>query len=284
MAAFLTEAVWDRGIAVTSAIAANATPVAEYTLAAIIFSLKHAWRLAREAKESQAPANIFSRNKAIGCYGSTVGVVSVGTIARVLLRLLKPFDLRVLVCDPFLTAAEALALGVERVSLVELFERSDVVSLHSPLLPETEGMIGGRHLRLMKQGAAFINTARGQLVQQEELVEVAASRPDLQFVLDVTEPDPLPPGAELLNLPNVFNTPHIAGSVGQECHRMGRYMVEEFQRFAAGKPLRWEVTREGAWHSSHRPVRDRVPASVPTGVEVFVNPLVAGKAALLNQA
>jgi phosphoglycerate dehydrogenase-like enzyme len=182
-----------------------------------------------------------------------VGLASLGVIARTLLKLLKPFDLNVLVYDPFLSPAEALALGVEKVSLEDLFVRSDVVSIHTPSLPETFGMITGEHIASMKNGATFINTARGELVRENEMIDVLTHRQDLQAVLDVTLVEPPPADSPLFTLPNVVLTPHIAGSVGTECQRMGRYMVDELERYVAGVPLKWTVTPEGAKNSSHRP-------------------------------
>jgi phosphoglycerate dehydrogenase-like enzyme len=251
MGSVLTPAVWERGIAVSSAIEANAVPVAEYALSTILFSLKHGWRLARQTREQR---RFVERDTAPGCYGTTVGVISLGVIGRALLRLLKPFSLRVIVYDPFLTASEAAALGVESVTLDELFEKSDAVTLHTPHLPETEGLITGRHLSRMKQGATFINTARGEVVRQDGLIEVAQRRDDLQFVLDVANPEPPEADSPLYTLANVMLTPHIAGSVGAECRRMGRWMVQELERFVNGQPLKWAVRPEHVHHTSHRPM------------------------------
>ena len=251
VAEWLTHAVWDRRIVVSSAYAANAIPVAEYTVSAIVFSLKHAWRLCRQ---TQLLRRLPDRNAAPGCYRSTVGLISMGVTGRAVRRLLRVFDLKVLAYDPYLTDTEAEALSVERVSLEEMFPRCDVVSLHTPLLAETRGMITGKHLAAMKLGATFINTARGEIVQHDELIDTALRREDLQFVLDVTDPEPAGEDSPLYTLSNVVITPHIAGSVGNECRRMGRYMVEELQRFLAGQPLQWEVTPELARNTCHRPV------------------------------
>ena len=247
----LTPAVWERGILLTSALEANAIPVAEYALSTILISLKHGWRLARQTREQKC---FPDRNQAPGSFGSTVGLISLGAIARKLLELLRPFDLKVLVYDPFLAEEEAEALGVEQVSLDKVFRRSDVVSLHTPSFPETKGMITGEHIASMKHGATFINTARGELVREEELIEVLSRRTDLQAVLDVTAKEPPEPNSALYTLENVLLTPHIAGSVGRECRRMGRYMVEELRRYLAGEPLRYGVTEELAMRSSHRPI------------------------------
>jgi phosphoglycerate dehydrogenase-like enzyme len=130
------------------------------------------------------------------------------------------------------------------VSLEELFRESDVVSLHAPHTDETDGMITGEHIASMKRGATFINTARGGIVREEEMLEVLRKRPDLTAVLDVTEPEPAAADSPVFALPNVVLTPHIAGSLGLECRRMGRYMVDELRRYLNGEPLRWQVTRE----------------------------------------
>src|SRR5439155_17691578 len=129
-------------------------------------------------------------------------------------------------------------------------------------------------LSSMKQGATFINTARGMVVRQDEMIRVATLRPDLQFVLDVAIPEPPEPASAVYWLPNVMFTPHIAGSGGAECRRMGRYMVEELERFASGQPLRWAVTPQSIQHTSHRPVppSPRRPAPI---VSVTVRPEVS---------
>lgn len=258
---WMTQAVWDRGIVVSSAYGANAIPVAEFALAATVLSLKHAWRLVCETRAEGS--NLIPRDDVPGCYGSTVGIISLGVSGRTFRKLLRSLDVRVLAYDPYLTESEEELLDVETVPLIELFRRSDVVSLHAPLLSETVGMITGEHLEAMKPGATFINTARGGIVRHDELVEVAQRRPDLQFVLDVTDPEPLTPGSPLYTLDNVVLTPHIAGSVGRECRRMGRYMVEELKRYLAGEVLQWVVTPELAAVTSHRPLHGKLTVTIP---------------------
>ena len=105
-------------------------------------------------------------------------------------------------------------------------------------------MIVGRHFSSMKRNATFINTARGCIVREAEMVEVLRCRQDLTAVLDVCDPEPCALDSSLLTLPNVVLTPHISGSHGPECQRLGRYMVDEFRRYLAGEPLRWQITRE----------------------------------------
>ena len=238
---FVTEDFWQRGIVVTSAYAANAVPVVEYTLAVILLSLKHFWRQAVAAKTQDRSAR---STPVPGAYRSTVGVISLGMIGRQVCDRLRGHDVRVLAYDPFATPAQAAALNVELCPLAEVFQRADVVTLHTPWLKETEGLITGAHFAAMKPGATFLNTARGAIVRESEMIAVLASRPDLQAVLDVTYPEPPKPESSLYTLPNVVLTPHIAGSMGNECRRMGQYMVEELGRYLTGQPLRWQISKE----------------------------------------
>lgn len=236
--------VWQAGITVTAAALANAAPVAEYALAMILlankrtFPVRERFRTERKLWQPQwlAPGEP-------GNYGAIVGIVGASRIGRRLLALLKPFDLTVLVCDPFLSDEEARALGVEKATLAELLARSDVVSLHAPSLPETVGMIGRAELAAMRDGATLINTARGTLVDHAALTqELVSGR--LDAVLDVTEPEPLPPNSPLFDLPNVVLTPHMAGAAGYETRRMAELLADEIERFVAGKPLLHAVKAE----------------------------------------
>ncbi|WP_010276637.1 hydroxyacid dehydrogenase [Paenibacillus senegalensis] len=238
---FVTDALWDRGIRVCSAYAANAVPVSEYSLSQILFALKGGWYYALRTKQD---GHYPPRIETPGAFGSTVGLISIGMIGRRVCELLKPFDVNVIAYDPFVDEETARALGVQLCSLDEVFERSDVVSLHTPLLNETRGMITGAHFERMKQRAVFINTSRGAVVREEEMIEVLRKREDLYAVLDVTYPEPPEPGSPLYRLPNVVLTPHIAGSLYNECRRMGSYMLDELRRYLAGEKLLWEITRE----------------------------------------
>lgn len=238
-----TDAFWARGVTISSAYAMNAIPVAEYTLATILFSLKRGWYHASETRRRGA---LPPRANVAGAFGSVVGLVSLGMVGRLVRERLRPFDLEVLAFDPFVTAEQATALDVEMVSLGEIFRRSDVVSLHTPWLKETEGMVHREHFIQMRSGATFINSARGAVVNESDLIEVLSQRADLTAVLDVTWPEPPVPGSPLFTLPNVVLTPHIAGSMDKECLRMGRCMLDEFDRWTRGEPLKWAISKERA--------------------------------------
>ncbi len=241
---FVTPAVWEREMIISSAYAVNAVPVGEFTLGVILLSLKHFWRLSREAK-SGAPWGDHRRNLP-GAYWSTVGLVSAGRIARHVLKLLRGYELNRVIHCPLLSGYEAEELGAELQSLEEVFSTSDVVSIHTPLLESTRGMINGDLISRMKPGATLINTARGEVINEKELIEVLGKRSDLTAVLDVTSQEPPAADSPLLEFPNVVLTPHIAGSQGAECMRLGASMVDELGRYLRDEPLLWQITREMA--------------------------------------
>ena len=108
-------------------------------------------------------------------FGATVGIVGASDVGREVLRLLRPFDVHVLLYDPYLDAGVARALDVEQVELDELFARADIVTLHAPSIPETEHMVGAAQLRRLRDGALLVNTARGSLIDQEALIREAGS-------------------------------------------------------------------------------------------------------------
>ena len=239
----MTPLAWDRGIRVTSAYGANAIPVAEYTLSQVLWCLKRGWHYALATRQAGAYP---PRVPVAGAYGSVVGIISLGMVGRRVCELLQAFDVEVIAYDPFATAETARQLEVELCALDEVFRRADVVSVHTPWLKETEGLITGVHFAAMRPNAAFINTARGAVVREPEMTAVLQQRPDLTAVLDVTHPEPPKPGSPLYTLPNVILTPHIAGSMDAECWRMGHTMAEELVRFVRGEPLRWEIHRDQA--------------------------------------
>lgn len=237
----VTDAFWDRGIPVTSAYQANAVPVAEYAHAVISLSLKRFWYFDRTVRGRRAwtpPVELP------GAFRSVVGLVSLGAIGRMVAEKFKGTDVQVVAYDPFVKEEAAQALGVRLVSLEELFRISDVVSLHTPWLPETVGLVSGALLETMKPNSTLVNSARGAVICEPDLIALLKRRPDVTAVLDVTHPEPPVPGSPFYELPNVVLTPHIAGSLGSECKRLGAYMVQEVDRFLAGQPMKWQITRE----------------------------------------
>lgn len=239
----ITDACWERGIEVSSAAAANALPVAEYTVAMILLSGKRVLERARAYRSERRRDDWLNTSAVVGNYGRTVGILSASLIGRRVVELLRPYDLRVLLHDPYVSEAEAAALGVRPVGLGELFERSDVVSVHTPLLPATRGLVSRELLMSMRPDAVLLNTSRGAVVDQDALVDVLALD-RIRAVLDVTDPDALPAGHPLWECENALITPHLAGSQGNEWQRLVDLAVGEAERWAAGDGFAHPVRRE----------------------------------------
>ncbi|MFF1507700.1 hydroxyacid dehydrogenase [Streptomyces sp. NPDC058326] len=233
----ITDACWDRGLRVTSAAAANALPVAEYTLAAILFAGKQVLGSAQRYAELRSDHAWLTESATWGNYRRTVGIVGASRIGRRVIDLLRPFDIDILLYDPYVDAPPP---GVELTGLDELCARSTVVSVHAPQLPSTHRMIGAAQLAAMPDGATLINTSRGSLIDETALLpHLLTGR--LHATLDVTDPELPPPDSPLYTLPNVLLTPHVAGSLGNELHRMADQAIEEVARYVRGEPFAEEV-------------------------------------------
>lgn len=233
----------ERGVTVVSAWGANAVPVAEFALAQILLSCKGYFRNTRASKDpDRRHGDDVFRGR--GAFGETVGLIGIGMIGSKLCELLRSFALHVIGHDPYLADARASELGLEKVELGELFERSYVISNHLPNIPDTRGLLDRRLFGAMRQDATFINTGRGAQVVENDLIAVLRARPDLTALLDVTYPEPPEPESALYTLPNVQLSSHIAGSINDEVVRMADYALEEFRRWQAGEPLQYQVTLE----------------------------------------
>ena len=238
----VTDAVWTRDLVVTSAAAAHAVPVAEYTVAMVLLAGKGVLLFREWLRDPQLRLPIDAST--VGNYRRRIGLVGASLVGRRVIELLAPHDLEVAVYDPFLSAADAAQLGVEKVDdLDALCASVAVLSLHAPDVDATRGMIGAAQLAALPDGATFVNTARPALVDQAALeAELASGR--LAAILDVADPDPLPPDHPLLARPNVFVTPHVAGAMGNELHRLAELAVLEVERFARGEAPLYPVRAE----------------------------------------
>jgi phosphoglycerate dehydrogenase-like enzyme len=231
---------WDRGILVTTAADANAYPVAEYTLAAILLAGKGVPALA--SAYARDPGVSAADSADIGNYRRTIGVIGASRVGRRVIGLLQHFDFTVLLYDPRLSAGDPILHGAQRVGLDDLFRRSSIVSIHAPLLPETVGMVGRRQFALMSPGSVVINTARAPILDQDALADAVRAR-GLRAILDVSDPEPLAADHPLRALPGVILTPHVAGALGNELRRLGESALREVERFAAGQPAEHAVSK-----------------------------------------
>ena len=230
------------GVKVFSAWAANAVPVAEFTVAQIVLANKGYFLTNRiyHKKGSQAAKDAFK--KCNGNYGETVGIIGAGMIGTLVIQMLKQYNVKVIVFDPFLPDEKAAGLGVEKCGLAELFERAFVVSNHLANNEKTKGILHYDYFCRMRENAVFINTGRGAQVVEKDLVRILDERPDLTALLDVTYPEPPADNHPFYTLPNCLLTPHIAGSAGDEVARMGEYMLDEYRAYLNGESCKYEIS------------------------------------------
>jgi len=232
-----------RGICVCNAPKAIAYNVAEATLGLLIMTsrrlLDHAMNVRERLiwHDSGIPREIRTIN------GSTIGIVGASTVGREVIRLLKPFDSKILVYDPYFSEEEADGLGVEKTSLEDLFKRSHFVSIHAPMTEETYHMINEHYLRLLRDGAVLVNTSRGKVIDQEALIEECKTGRIL-VALDVTDPEPLPKDSALRKLKNVIVTPHVAGHGLYGAKKIGEMILRALEDFFAGRKVKNRINFE----------------------------------------
>ena len=230
------------GVKVFSAWAANAVPVAEYTVAQIILANKGYYLSAPIVKgKHYRKGREFFLNYP-GNYDVKIGIIGAGMIGKLVIQMLKAYHMDVLVFDPFLSEEKAEELSVQKVALSELFSSCHVVSNHLANNAETKGMLKREHFASMLPYATFLNTGRGAQIVEDDLIAVLRERSDLVAVLDVTDPEPPLQESPFYDLDNCILTPHIAGSCGFEKYRMAEYMLEQFRKLCAGLPTQYEVT------------------------------------------
>ena len=230
------------GVKVFSAWAANAVPVAEYTVSQILLANKGFFTHTRLMAEKRVNESYGIIPNYIGNFHAKIGLIGCGMIGSLVAEMLKAYDVEVLAFDPFLSEDKARELQVTLCSLDELFASCNVVSNHLANNAETRGMLTYQLFASMPPYATFLNTGRGAQVVEDDLVRALTDRTDLTAVLDVTDPEPAALTHPFYTLPNCFLTPHIAGSLGNEVVRMAEYMVNEYLHFTSGTPCRYEVS------------------------------------------
>ena len=231
-----------RGVRIFSAWAANAIPVAEYASAQILLANKGFFQSAL-FYSGGGPDALKALDGICfpGNFGCKVGIIGAGMIGKSVIQILQKHHIHPLVFDPFLPDDTADKLGAEKCSLERLFAECQTISNHLANNPQTVNMLNYKLFASMRPGAVFINTGRGAQVVEADLCRLLQERPDVCAILDVTWPEPPKQGHSLYKLRNAIMTPHIAGSIGDEVHRMAEYMQEEYLRLQAGKPCQYEV-------------------------------------------
>ncbi|GAA4525178.1 hydroxyacid dehydrogenase [Brachybacterium paraconglomeratum] len=224
--------------------AAMATAVAELALTFTLVLLRDVHSMDRRLQATRDWKAGGSGVLTHGIREQTIGVLSLSRVGREYVSMVRGLGVRtVLAHDPFATADDAAALGVQLVGLAELCERSDVLAIHAPVTDETRGMLDAAMLARLRDGATVLNTARSAVIDMESLTaELVAGR--LRAGLDVFDSEPLVEESPLYGLDNVLITPHVAGGTVEARRAQGDGVVEEITSFLTGAPLRYEVTPE----------------------------------------
>lgn len=234
----------NRGVKIFSAWGANAVPVAEVTASEILLANKGFFQTLHRGGSSTWTEHDCAKPHP-GNYNTNVGIIGAGMIGTLVIKALKNYKLNIKVFDPFMSDERANELGVEKVSsLSQLFSECHVISNHLANNDKTVGMIDKSCFDRMGNSAVFINTGRGRQVVEGDMIAALKEVPTRCAVLDVTYPEPPEEGSELYTMPNVFLTPHMAGSIGNEVQRMGEYMYDEFTAFIDGQPTKYMVTEK----------------------------------------
>ena len=229
------------GLLVSHSNESLAEAVAEFTVGAIL-AMRRQMFLGMDRYRAHRPTPPFQGSRELP--GSVVGIIGASAIGRRVMDLLRPWRVKLLVYDPYCPAERLAEYGAEPAGLDELFRRSDIVSLHAPITPETIGMLRAEHFAAMKDGALFVNTARGRLVDHPALL-AELRRGRISALLDVTDPtEPLPADSPFFELENCVLLPHIAGHSLEARLRQGRYAAEDIANYLSGRSLRYRVLPE----------------------------------------
>ncbi|MGC9319357.1 MAG: phosphoglycerate dehydrogenase [Armatimonadota bacterium] len=231
------EAATRRGIAVVNTPTGNTIAAAEHSVGMML-------ALARRipAADAALKQGRWAKRQATGrqLYGKTLGIVGVGKIGQEVLSRARAFEMTILAHDPYVPDERIRELGAEPVALDELLQRADVVSLHAALTEQSWRLIGAEELALMRPGVLLINCARGGLVDEEALLAALREGRLAGAALDVFESEP-EPNPELVSLPNVVATPHVAASTEEAQALVAREAVEQVLQVLAGGRPRWPV-------------------------------------------
>ena len=240
MRRFISRRFIERGITVTNWGTGSLWAFAEGALALIFGCLKEMMHIRAHMQTPARNAYHFAHPRPT-LWKKTVGFVGYGAIAGYLREMLRPFHCTVLVFDPY---AERLPDDVCRVdTLPELFSRSEILTVQCGLTEQSRGMIGLEHFRLLPPHAVLINTARGAVLREQELITFLLERPDVIAGLDVYEHDPFPPDSPIPFMKNVLCYPHCVGTAGATFYEENaRWAAANIRAFCHGGELHGLVT------------------------------------------
>lgn len=235
----VSDELWSRNIRVCASTKPLGIGVAETALGFAISASKNFYALNDDIHNGG-----YAVKDVKELYELTVGVVSAGWVGKHFIKLLNNFGVDILLYDPFVSDEDAEKMGCKKAELNDLLEKSDIVSLHAPSIPETNHMINAETLKLMKKDAVLINTSRGSVVDEKALYAHMVAGNLKYACLDVYDPEPIEKDNPLRTLPNVIMTPHIAGLAANGKLRIGMHAAEEIERFINNEPMECEVRKE----------------------------------------
>ena len=226
------KAATEAGVMVVNAPTSNIISAAELTIGHLLSIARHI-----PAANASLAAGEWKRSKYTGAelFEKTVGIIGLGRIGALITTRLQAFGMNVVAYDPYVTAARAQQMGVQLLSLDELLEQSDFITIHMPKTPETTGMIGAAQLKKMKKTAYIVNVARGGLIDEDALADALSKNVIAGAGLDVFVNEP-PTGSKLLGLPNIVVTPHLGASTDEAQEKAG-VSVARSVRLALGGEL-----------------------------------------------
>jgi D-3-phosphoglycerate dehydrogenase len=233
------EAATEYGIMVCNAPTYCTNDVADHAIALMLSCIRHIPRLNAAMRRGEYARELARPTRRVA--GSTLGIIGLGRIGSTVARRVRGWRMNVLSYDPYVTQKRGDEFGVRMVPFEELLQRSDFITIHCPLNPETHHMVDEEALAQTKPGLVLVNTARGPIIKEEALVEALREGRIWSAGLDVTEEEPLSHDSPLLRMDNVILTPHIAANSPQAQEDLYRLVVEISAAVVQGEIPPWVV-------------------------------------------
>lgn len=238
VADLVDQSLYDNGIRVISGNLLYAESVAEGTIAYILSGLRHIPDYVNLVKSGGWETSFLSTE---GLLDQTVGIVGFGTISRILIEMLQPFRVKIKIYSSHEIPKSFLeAHHAQQVPLNEIFSSCKVVSIHTALTEKSRGFIGKKQFDLLQQGALFINTARGALIQEDEMIEALEGH-RFYAVLDVYRSEPLPADSPLRKMDHVYCVPHKAGPTQDRWPRISKLLFDDLLKYFSGQQMELEI-------------------------------------------
>lgn len=219
------------GIMVVNAPTGNTIAAAEHTMALMLALLRHVPDAAASVARGEWNRSRYTGNE---LRAKTLGIIGLGKIGRAVARRAVAFEMRILAADPYLTEEQAAEAGAKLVGMPELLHRSDVITVHTPLTPQTQGLLSQAQLDATKPGAFVLNVARGGIVDERALAAALGSGHLAGAAVDVYSTEPMAPDNPLRDAPNVVLTPHLGASTSEAQDRVGMEMADQVLMALAG--------------------------------------------------